>query len=79
MPRYPTTPRQPAADGPDVVRVGNEYDMFLDGRYLGSRAHAADAWSDANRAWADARAASRYECADAYAAHCEATALAEVR
>lgn len=43
------TPRQPAAEGPDVVYNGSDWDIYHDARYLGSRANSQDAWIEARR------------------------------
>lgn len=42
-----TTVRKPAADGPDVVFNNGGYDVYVDGRYLGSRTTSQNAWIDA--------------------------------
>jgi hypothetical protein len=43
------TPRTPAADGPDVVFNGSDFDIYVDSRYLGSRANSQDAWIEARK------------------------------
>ena len=51
--RYSTrsfTPRQPATEGPDVVFNGVDHDIYVDARYLGSRANSQDAWIEARAA-----------------------------
>lgn len=44
------TPRQPATEGPDVVFNGIDHDIYVDARYLGSRANSQDAWIEARAA-----------------------------
>lgn len=39
--------RQPAAAGPDVIRNNGGFDVYVDGRYLGSRTTSQNAWIDA--------------------------------
>lgn len=47
--RSPFVPRTPNSEGPDVVYNGSDHDIYVDGRYLGSRANSQDAWIEARR------------------------------
>lgn len=65
------TPRQPAANGPDVIRNNGGFDVYVDGRYLGSRKNRQNAWIDARAVYfegvEDAAVAVADDVADWYA------------
>lgn len=44
------TPRQPAAEGADVLYNGQDFDAYSNGRYLSSHSNSQDAWIAARRA-----------------------------
>lgn len=71
------TIRQPAAEGPDVVYNGSDFDIYVDARYLGSRANSQDAWMEARRVYFEAIEAATTETADIAAEVAEARADGE--
>lgn len=51
--KFKSTPaaRQPAAEGPDVIYTGSDWDAFSDGCWLGSYVNNQDAWIEARRVY----------------------------
>lgn len=73
-------PRQPEADGPDVVYdpMTRDFCFYLDGRILGARDNAQDAWIEARRAHFDALEEAAYATADANADMADLAAIGEL-
>jgi hypothetical protein len=80
--RKSITVRQPAAEGADVIYRADtrDYDMYVDGRYLGSRANGQDAWIEARATYFEAieARATYFEAIEARATYFEAIEAATV-
>lgn len=60
------TPLTPASEGPDVVHnfETKDFDIYVDGRYLGSRSNREVAWIEARRVHMKNIESASYETAD---------------